>query len=133
MEKTTEKALDVQSTPPATNAVDWDAPAKLLDGEHTGTLTGDIIGDVSEDVINAIFSKNAVYLKDEISKSFAIDEDDQSSGISLGVIIANRMRVMSEVMGVATITRRDAMMALAGVFAKLDEGKILRMGEIFKK
>lgn len=111
---------------------DWDAPAKLMDGEKTGTLTGDIVGEVSNGLVDKIFTENAKHLRGEIINSLGIDKNDEGAGTSLGQIVTNRIKVMAEVMGVDNITRRDAMMALAGAFAVKDEMKIHKVSDVFK-
>lgn len=111
---------------------DWNAPAKLMNGEKTGTLTGDVVGEVSNELANKFFTENAKHLRGEIIGSLAVDENDKGEGMSLGQIITNRIKVMAGVMGVDNITRRDAMMALAGVFAVRDEMKIHKVGDVFK-
>lgn len=111
---------------------DWNAPAKLMNGEKTGTLTGDVVGEVSEELVDKILTENAKHLRGEIINSFGIDENDKGAGTSLGQIVINRIKVMAEVMGIDNITRRDAMMALAGVFAVKDEMKIHKVGDVFK-
>ncbi len=111
---------------------DRDAPAKLMNGEKTGTLTGDVVGEVSEELINKIFTENAKHLRGEIINSLAVDGSVKGAGTSLGQIVTNRIKVMAEVMGIDNITRRDAMMALAGVFAVKDEMKIHIVGNVFK-
>ena len=111
---------------------DWNAPAKLMGGENTGTLTGDVVGEVSKELVETIFTENAKRLRGEIINSLGIDENDEAAGTSLGQIVANRIKVMAEVMGIDNITRRDAMMALAGVFAIKDEMRIHKVGDVFK-
>lgn len=111
---------------------DWNTPAKLMNGEKTGTLTGDVVGEVSDELIERIFTENAKYLRGEIINSLGIDENDEVAGTSIGQITTNRIKVMAEVMGIDNITRRDAMMALAGVFAVKDEMKIHKVGDAFK-
>lgn len=111
---------------------DWNAPAKLMNGVKTGTLTGDIVGEVSEELIDTIFTENAKHLRGEIINSLIIDENDKGAGTSLGHIVTNRIKVMAEVMGIDNITCRDAMMALAGVFAIKDEKRIYEIGNVFK-
>ncbi len=111
---------------------DWNAPAKLMDGEYTGTLTGDIVGEVSKELVETIFTENAKHLRGEIINSLGIDENDKGAGTSIGQIVTNRIKVMAEVMGIDNITRRDAMMALAGVFAIKDEMKVHKVGDVFK-
>lgn len=111
---------------------DWDAPAKLMNEEKTGTLTGDIVGEVSEELVETIFTENAKHLRGEIINSLGIDENDKGAGTSLGQIVTNRIKVMAEAMGIDNITRRDAMMALAGVFAVKDEMRIHKVGNVFK-
>lgn len=101
-------------------------------GELTGTLTGDIVCKLSDDLVDSIFTENAKCLKGEIVASLAIDNKDETAGTSLGHIVTNRVRVMAKAMGVDHISRRDAMMALAGVFAVKDEMKISKMGEVLK-
>lgn len=111
---------------------DWNAPAKLMDGENTGTLTGDVVGEVSRELVETIFTENAKRLRGEIINSLGIDENDKGAGTSLGQIVTNRIKVMAEVMGIDNITRRDAMMALAGVFAVKGEMRIHEIGNVLK-
>lgn len=111
---------------------DWDAPAKLMNGGTTGTLSGDVVGEVSEELIKTIFTENAKHLRGEIINSLRIDENDKGTGTSIGQITTNRIKVMAEAMGIDNITRRDAMMALAGVFAVKDEMRIHKVGDVFK-
>ena len=103
-----------------------------MNGEKTGTLTGDIVGKVSEELVKRIFTENAKHLRGEIMNSLGIDKNDKVAGTSLGQITPNRIKVMAEVMAIHNITRRDAMMALAGVFAIKDEMKIYKVGDAFK-
>lgn len=131
----TQEELNEQSSTNAetqVGGVDWNAPAKLMNGEKTGTLTGDVVGEVSEELVNKIFYENAKHLRGEIINSLGIDENDKGAGTSLGQITTNRIKVMAEVMGIDNITRRDAMMALAGVFAVNGEMKIHKLGAVFK-
>lgn len=132
----TQEELNEQSSTNAETQVggvfDWDAPAKLMNGADTGTLTGDVVGEVSEELIATIFTENAKRLRGEIMDSLGIDENDKGAGTSIGQITTNRIKVMAEVMGIDNITRRDAMMALAGVFAVKDEMKIHKVGDVFK-
>lgn len=111
---------------------DWDVPAKLMNGEKTGTLTGDVVGKVSEELVERIFTENAKHLRGEIINSLGIDESGKGAGVSIGQIVTNRLKVMGEAMGIDNITRRDAMMALAGVFAVKDEMRIHKVGDVFK-
>lgn len=111
---------------------DWNAPAKLMSGENTGTLTGDVVGKVSKELVDKIFVENAKRLRGEIINSLGIDENEKGAGTSIGQIVTGRIKVMAEVMGIDNITRRDAMMALAGVFAVKDEMKICKIGDVFK-
>lgn len=111
---------------------DWNAPAKLMNGEKTLTLTGDVVGEVSKELVERIFTENAKHLRGEITNSLGIDENDKGTGMSIGQIVTNRIKVMAEVMGIDNITRRDAMMALAGVFAVKDEMRIHKVGDVFK-
>lgn len=103
-----------------------------MDGEKTRTLTGDVVGEVSEELVERIFTENAKHLRGEIVASLGIDENDKGAGTSIGQIVTSRIKVMAEVMGIDNITRRDAMMALAGVFAIKDEMKIEQVGNVFK-
>lgn len=103
-----------------------------MSGEKTGTLTGDVVGEVSKELAKTILTENAKHLRGEIANSLGIDENDKGAGTSLGQIITNRIKVMAEVMGIDNITRRDAMMALAGVFAVKDEMRIHKVGDVFK-
>lgn len=103
-----------------------------MNGKKTGTLTGDIVGDVSNELAEKIFTENAKHLRGEIINSLAVDENDKGTGTSLGQITSNRIKVMAEVMGIDNITRRDAMMALAGVFAVKGVMKIHKVGDAFK-
>lgn len=132
----TQEELNEQSSTNAETQVggvfDWNAPAKLMNGEMTGTLTGDVVGEVGEELVERIFTENVKHLRGEIINSFRIDENDKGAGTTLGQIITNRIKVMSEVMGIDNITRRDAMMALAGAFAVKDEMKIYKVGDVFK-
>ena len=131
----TQEELNEQSSTNAETQVggfDWNAPAKLMNGEKTSTLTGDVVGEVSEELIATIFTENAKHLRGEIINSLGTDENDKGAGTSTGQITTNRIKVMAEVMGIDNITRRDAMMALAGVFAAKDEIKILKLGDVFK-
>lgn len=118
----TENQLKAQS--------EWDAPAKLMNGEPTHTLTGDIVGDVSEEMLDAAQKKMAEHLRDEITKSLAVTKNEEGKGISTGEILCNRIKVVAEMMGIDTITRRDAMMAVAGVLAAKDELKIKNIGKL---
>lgn len=123
----------VEEKNPATNSVesvDWDAPAKLMNGELTHTLTGDIVGEVSEELFNAMTIKMAQYLREEIISALAISKDEKGVGVSIGTIVCNRIRVAAELMDIHTITRRDAIMALAGVFAAKDELRIRNFGKM---
>lgn len=135
-EKNFQEELNEQSSTNAETQVggvfDWNAPAKLMNGEKTGTLTGDIVGEVSEELVDKIFTENAKHLRGEIINSFGIDENDKGAGTSLGQIVINRIKVMAEAMGIDNTTRRDAMMALAGVFAVKDEMRIDKVGDVFK-
>ena len=132
----TQEELNEQSSTNAETQVggvfDWDAPAKLMNGEKTGILTGDVVGEVSNELVERIFTENAKHLRGEIINSLRIDENDKGAGTSLGQIVTNRIKVMAEVMGIDNITRRDAMMALAGVFAVKSEMKIDQIGDVFK-
>lgn len=132
----TQEELNEQSSTNAETQVggvfDWNAPAKLMDGEETLTLTGDVVGEVSEELIERIFTENAKHLRGEIINSLGVDENDKGAGTSIGQIVTNRIKVMAEAMGIDNITRRDAMMALAGVFAVKDEMKIHKVGDAFK-
>lgn len=132
----TQEELNEQSSTNAETQVggvfDWNAPAKLMDGEKTLTLTGDVVGEVSKELIERIFTENAKHLRGEIINSLGIDENDKGAGTSIGQIVTNRIKVMAEAMGIDNITRRDAMMALAGVFAVKDEMKIHKVGDAFK-
>lgn len=131
----TQEELNEQSstnTETQVGVFDWNAPAKLMNGEKTGTLTGDIVGKVSEELVERIFTENAKHLRGEIINSLGIDENDKGAGTSIGQIVTNRIKVMAEVMGIDNITRRDAMMALAGVFAVKDEMRIHKVGGVFK-
>lgn len=132
----TQEELNEQSSTNAETQVggvfDWNAPAKLMDGEKTGTLTGDVVGEVSKELVNKIFTENAKHLRGEIINALGIDENDKGAGTSIGQITTNRIKVMAEVMGIDNITRRDAMMALAGVFAVKDEMRINKVGDVFK-
>lgn len=110
---------------------DWNAPAKLMSGEKTGTLTGDVVGEVSTELAKTILTENAKHLRGEIINALVIDKNDKGAGTSIGQIVTNRIKVMAEVMGIDNITRRDAMMALAGVFAVKDEMKIHKVGDVF--
>lgn len=132
----TNEELNEQSSTNAETQVggvfDWNAPAKLMNGEKTGTLTGDVVGGVSEELADRILTENAKHLRGEIINSLGIDENDEGAGTSVAQIVINRIKVMAEVMDIDNITRRDAMMALAGVFAVKDEMKIHKLGDIFK-
>lgn len=132
----TQEELNEQSSTNAETQVggvfDWDAPAKLMNEEKIGTLTGDVVGEVSEELVETIFTENAKRLRGEIINSLGIDKNDEGAGTSLGQIVTNRIKVMAEVMGIDNITRRDAMMALAGVFAVKDEMRIHKVGDVFK-
>ena len=132
----TQEELNEQSSTNAETQVggvfDWNAPAKLMSGEMTCTLTGDVVGEVSEELVERIFTENAKHLRGEIINSLGIDENDKGAGTSLGQIVTNRIKVMAEVMGIDNISCRDAMMALAGVFAIKDEMRIHKVGDAFK-
>lgn len=132
----TQEELNEQSSTNAETQVggvfDWNAPAKLMSGEMTYTLTGDVVGEVSEELEERIFTENAKHLRGEIINSLGIDENDKGAGTSIGQIVTNRIKVMAEVMGIDNITRRDAMMALAGAFAVKDEMRIHKVGDVFK-
>lgn len=103
-----------------------------MSGEKTNTLTGDVVGEVSEELVETIFTENAKHLRGEIINALGIDKNDKGAGTSIGQIVTNRIKVMAEVMGIDNITRRDAMMALAGVFAVKGEMKIHKVGDVFK-
>lgn len=132
----TQEELNEQSSTNAETQVggvfDWNAPAKLMNGGMTGTLTGDVVGEVSEELMETIFTENAKRLRGEIIASLGIDKNDTAAGTSIGQIVTNRIKVMAEAMGIDNITRRDAMMALAGVFAVKDEMRIHKVGDVFK-
>ena len=131
-EKINQQGVNEQTANQQGGVFDWNAPAKLMNGEKTGTLTGDIVGEVSKELVDRIFTENAKHLRGEIMNSLGIDKNDKDAGTSLGEITTNRIKVMAEVMGIDNITRRDAMMALAGVFAVKGEMKILKVGDVFK-
>lgn len=110
----------------------FDLTAPLNFAECKGdTITGFLLGMTNEqyEQVNAIEAKQANKRLAALLTDTEDEEDFKTTGL-----IYSQMQIWAEFAGIdeAEITKRDAMMAIAGFFAAKMESRMVQLGELLK-